>query len=178
MFIFVIIYFLFIIWTSFLLFFFFCHKKNVQIIKRKYIMTNINTQETDYSVYLVSVHVTIGKLKWFFCGLVWFMVFNATFNNISVISAWRKPEYLEKTANLLQVTDKLYHMLYRLHLAMNGVRTRNVSDNRQWLHCKSNYHKITTMTAPRWLSWSAIYEVWSIKYSNSNSKNFIYTYII
>ena len=26
-------------------------KKNVQIIKRKYIMTNINTQETDYSVY-------------------------------------------------------------------------------------------------------------------------------
>ena len=24
---------------------------NVQIIKRKYIMTNINTQETDYSVY-------------------------------------------------------------------------------------------------------------------------------
>jgi hypothetical protein len=28
-------------------------KMNVQIIKRKYIMTNINTQETDYSVYIV-----------------------------------------------------------------------------------------------------------------------------
>ena len=26
-------------------------KKNVQIIKRKYIMTNIDTQETQYSVY-------------------------------------------------------------------------------------------------------------------------------
>ena len=26
-------------------------KKNVKILKRKYIMTNINTQETDYSVY-------------------------------------------------------------------------------------------------------------------------------
>jgi hypothetical protein len=25
-------------------------KKNVQIVKRKYIMTNIDTQETDYSV--------------------------------------------------------------------------------------------------------------------------------
>jgi hypothetical protein len=39
------------------------------------------------------------------------MVFNATFNNISVISWrqfywWRKPEYPEKTTDLSQVTDK------------------------------------------------------------------------
>ena len=27
------------------------HPKNVQMLKRKYIMTNIDTQETDYSVY-------------------------------------------------------------------------------------------------------------------------------
>jgi len=33
------------------------------------------------------------------------ILLNATFNKISVIS-WGKPEYLEKTSNLLQVTEK------------------------------------------------------------------------
>ena len=39
--------------------------------------------------------------------LVRVMVLNATFNNSSVISWWRKPEYPEKTTDLPQVTDKL-----------------------------------------------------------------------
>jgi hypothetical protein len=60
---------------------------------------------------------------------------------------WRKPEYPEKTTDLFQVIDILYHiMLYRVHFAWTGIElTTLVVIDRDWIgSCKSNYHMITT----------------------------------
>ena len=81
-------------------------------------------------------HLLLEKTRRDEIGLVSFMVLMSTFCQLyhggNLFCEWNR-----STTDLPQVIDKLYHiMLYREHLAKNGVGTDNFSDDKHWLHMK------------------------------------------
>jgi hypothetical protein len=89
--------------------------------------------------------------------LVWIIVFNVTFNNISVI-LWQSVLLVEETGvpweNHRQVTDKLYHiMLYRVlfHLTTGKL---------SWNFTCPQHYQLTRLG----LSWSWSYSSWIYNY--------------
>ena len=92
----------------------------------------------------------LSPIRWNVIG--WFMVFYATFNNISVLS-WRSVllEYLEKTTDLLQVTGITLCCIEYTSAWTGFELTTLVGISTDCKgSCKSNYHAPTTTPDGIW----------------------------
>ena len=99
---------------------------------------SINTKY-EFCMYLdireQSYSVNWWVIEYYQCSLIWVrvkvMVFNVTFKNISVIISWRSVLLVGETGvpgkKCRPVTDKFYHIMYRVHLAISRHRTHNLS---------------------------------------------------
>ena len=86
----------------------------LMILFIRYMLNRQNSSDTEDMVW---IKILINLVGYFWFSGLWFIVLNAIFNNISVIS-WRSDLLMEKTTDLSQITDKLYHIM--LYLVIFG----------------------------------------------------------
>ena len=134
------------IWTASVVYWLVCSSTLDRVIDPR------SGQIKEYNIGICCFSAKNTIFGWLVGWLVGCMMINATFNNISAIS-WRsvllveETEYPEKTTDLSQVTDTLYHiMLYRVLLACSGFELTTLVEIEG--NYKSNYHTTTTTTAP------------------------------
>jgi hypothetical protein len=88
-------------------------------------ISNLRQQLFKYNTFIIPIIMQDKKYFLLFIFGFWFFQFYW----------WKKAAYLEKTNDLPQVTDKLYHiMLYQAYLTMSRIRTHKVTDDRHRLH--------------------------------------------
>ena len=115
-------------------------------------------------------------------GLVWFMVFTATYKTMSVISLWsvllvEETRVPSEITDLSQATDKLYPiMLYRVHLATSAVQTHNFSDL-LIAHVVVSPTTMRSQPCSKWKSWKSVHVALKNNHSLTNLHEDILIYM-